>query len=98
MSLAVVLIKVIASQILIRGMLREHVIHDLEHGMANSNHGNLRPTPRSKASIQGREIRILGMSSSMGRFDQKLAEPGAALAGLATETFACTLVIARAVG
>src|SRR6266851_6564829 len=70
------------------------MVDDHQDAVPNSNHGFLLASPGSQTVILSRQVGVLGMGRSMGGFHQQLAQPGVALARLAREPFASTLVVA----
>jgi hypothetical protein len=87
-------VEVGAAEFLVVLLAGQHMIHNDQKRMGQGHCRSLLATPESQAVILSREIAILTVRGGVGGFHQRCAEPLAALAGLATESFSSTFMVA----
>src|SRR5438270_5629289 len=94
-AVAVAFVEVVPAQLLVGCLPHEQIVDTAENTVPDRNRRLLLPQPGDQAMILGGEIAVRLAGRGLARFDQRGAQPHAALARLALLPFAGTLVVAR---
>jgi hypothetical protein len=89
-------VKVSRAHILLGLLPGPERLHDHQNGVSEGDKRTFLTPPGRHALVVGRQLRLLGFGRHMGDVHQHLASPSTALAGLAAEALAPTVVMAGA--
>src|SRR4051812_30617347 len=87
-AVAVAFVEVVPAQLLVGRLPHEQIVHTAENTVPDGHRCFLLPQPGDQAMILGGEIAVLLAGRGLARFDQRSAQPLAALARLALLPFA----------
>src|SRR5437868_9337855 len=89
-------VEVVGAHIHVGGLPAEQMVSNHQNRMSHGHRRLLAAPPSCEPTIQRAEIRLARACAGASRLNQRRTQPLVAFAGLATLTFASTLVIPRA--